>query len=73
MCRLSDALDPANADINCECRSAVERVYKTLVSTGQPEIIALDAAKRVYKHHHPEDTRDIRDIVVERWVAHSIH
>jgi hypothetical protein len=27
----------------------------------------------VYKHHHPDDNREIRDIVVERWVAGNIH
>ncbi len=73
MCRLTDELDPANNDVNCECRGAVERAYKTLVGTGHDDRMAMDAAKRVYRHFHPEDSREIRDIIVERWVANSIH
>lgn len=73
MCRLSDALDPANGDINCQCRSAVERAYKTLMGTGHDEKMAMDAAKRIYKHHHPEDPREIRELIVERWVAGAVH
>lgn len=73
MCRLSDVLAPANDDVNCECRSAVERAYKTLKISGHPETMAMDAAKRVYQHHHPEDAREIRDVIVERWVASQIH
>jgi hypothetical protein len=73
MCRLTDELDPANDDVNCECRNAVERAYKTLVKTGHDSRMAMEAAKRVYRHYHPEDKREIRDTIVERWVANSIH
>lgn len=73
MCRVSDVLDPANDDINCPCRGAVETAYRGLLAVGEPENIALMAAKRVYKYYHPEDTREERDIIVERWVASSLH
>ncbi len=73
MCRLTDVLDPTNDDIDCDCRNAVERAYKTLVTTGHDEKMAMEAAKRVYQHHHPEDEAGIRDIIVERWVTNSIH
>lgn len=73
MCRLTDALDPANGEIDCDCRNAVERAYKTLVKTGHDEKMAMEAAKRIYMHHHPEDSIEIRDIIVERWVTSAIH
>jgi hypothetical protein len=73
MCRVSDVLDPANDAIMCDCRNAVERAYHTLMKTGHDEKMAMEAAKRVYQHHHPEDDRNTRDIIVERWVANSIH
>jgi hypothetical protein len=71
MCRQS--LFPADEDPLCMCRQAVERAYKTLVGAGHPESMALDAAKRVYRHHHPEDSREMANLTVERWVASRIH
>ena len=73
MCRVSDVFDPANDEINCKCRGAVEQAYRGLLAVGEPENIALMAAKRVYKHYHPKDTAAERDIIVERWVAGAIH
>lgn len=71
MCR--SLFDSAKEDPNCDCRQAVERAYRTLVGTGHGRDMALDAAKRVYRHHHPEDSIEIAGLTVERWVAGSLH
>ncbi|MGB4057339.1 MAG: hypothetical protein WBK77_04570 [Alphaproteobacteria bacterium] len=53
---------------------AVMRAYTTLLSAGTPESRALEAAKIVYSHHHPEDSKDMAALTVERWVyAAHIH
>ncbi|MCC7305632.1 MAG: hypothetical protein IT558_05160 [Alphaproteobacteria bacterium] len=57
----------------CACRMAVERCYKTLTAAGEPQTIALQAAKRVYRHHHPEDSIEEAGLTVERWVAGAVH
>lgn len=61
-------------DDDCKCQSAVLRAYKTLIGTGMPEPRALEAAKIVYAHHHPEDAVETAAITVERWVyADHVH
>lgn len=55
-------------DADCKCQSAVLRAYKSLLSAGTPESRALEAAKIVYSHHHPEDPADVAALTVERWV-----
>jgi len=65
---------PPNADEpSCQCEQAVKRAYKGLIAAGEPENIAMTAAKRVYKHHHPEESAAQANLTVERWVAGSIH
>jgi hypothetical protein len=34
----------------------------------QPEYIAMDAARRVYSFHHPEDKFCDAALIVERWI-----
>lgn len=59
---------------DCKCYKAVMRTYHELVTAGQPESIALDAAKIVYGYHHPEDTTRQRSLTVERWInAGNLH
>ena len=60
-------------DSPCICKQAVKRAYATLIKAGEPETIAMMAAKRVYKHHHPEDSIQERNLTVERWVAGALH
>jgi hypothetical protein len=61
-------------DADCKCQAAVLRAYKTLLLAGQPEPYALEAAKIVYAHHHPEDPRHVAALTVERWVyAENFH
>ncbi|MBP7722566.1 MAG: hypothetical protein KA155_08525 [Alphaproteobacteria bacterium] len=55
-------------DGDCKCQNAVMRAYKGLLTAGTPESRALEAAKIVYSHHHPEDPADIAALTVERWV-----
>ncbi len=58
---------------NCKCYRAVTRTYRDLVDDQLPEYIALQAAKRVYYFHHPEDNEEEGGITVERWVyAHRV-
>ena len=60
------------APADCKCYSAVMRTYKAMVGTC-PEHIAIEAAQRVYRHHHPEDTKIDAHLTVERWVTAESH
>ena len=52
----------------CVCKPAVIRAYDGMTSSGAAEHVALDVAKRVLSHHHPEMPEDRIKITVERWV-----
>ena len=52
----------------CTCREAVTRAYRGMLDCGVPDSVALDAAIRVYRYHHPEATRDHAHLTVETWV-----
>ena len=60
--------DGANDPGRCKCQNAVKKTYAGLLKAGQPEAYALDAAKIVYRHHHPEDSKEDAGLTVERWV-----
>jgi hypothetical protein len=61
-------------DGDCKCQNAVLSAYKNLLSAGMPEPRALEAAKIVYGHHHPEDPADQAGLTVERWInAEHLH
>ena len=53
---------------DCKCQAAVMRAYTSLLSAGTPESHALEAAKIVYSHNHPEDSKELAGLTVERWV-----
>lgn len=58
---------------DCKCYSAVMRAYKCMKS-DEPENVALDAALRVYRYHHPEDTKRDAFLTVQSWVhAERLH
>jgi len=61
--------DGANEPERCKCRPAVLRAYGGLLAAGQPECVALEAAKVVYSHHHPEDSQEDAGLTVERWIC----
>ena len=58
--------DGANDEERCKCRAAVLRTYSAM--SDEPPEVALEAAKRVYRFHHPEDTNLDASLTVERWV-----
>jgi len=57
---------------DCKCYSAVMRTYKCMKS-DEPETIALEAAIRVYRYHHPEDSKRDASLTVQSWVHANHH
>jgi len=57
------------AAADCKCYGAVMRAYKGMSS--EPHDVALGAAQRVYRFHHPEDKQAAAHLTVERWVNES--
>ncbi len=51
---------------DCKCYSAVMRTYAAM--SDEPYHIALEAAQRVYRHHHPEDSKRDAHLTVESWI-----
>ena len=59
---------PGSAADGCRCRLAVERAYAGMIASGCPRSVALEAAARVYRYHHPDSgERHARD-TVESWL-----
>ncbi len=56
---------------DCVCYQAVMRAYKHM--SDEPDKIALEAAIRVYRHHHPEDAKADAFVTVQRWVTMPAH
>ena len=52
---------------DCKCYKAVMRTFGAL--HDEPQNVALEAAIRVYRFHHPEDSKVDAHLTVERWVA----
>ncbi|MFN3701221.1 MAG: hypothetical protein ACK4VI_06840 [Alphaproteobacteria bacterium] len=58
---------------DCVCYKAVMRTFKSMMS-DEPFNVALEAAIRVYRYHHPEDKKHDAHLTVERWVnAQHVH
>ncbi len=53
---------------DCKCHKAVLNAFTGLIDAGEPEQVALEAAKIVYSYHHPEDSNIDAALIVERWV-----
>jgi hypothetical protein len=51
---------------DCKCYGAVMRTFSGM--SDEPNHVALEAAIRVYRHHHPEDTKKDAILTVESWV-----
>lgn len=51
---------------DCKCYGAVMRTFHSM--SDEPHQVALEAAQRVYRYHHPEDPKHIAHLTVERWV-----
>src|SRR3546814_126611 len=52
----------------CRCRAAVTRAYAGMQLSGAPDSVALEAAMRVYRYHHPEASPELMRETVETWV-----
>lgn len=60
--------DGANEPVRCRCKLAVLNGYAGMRKSGAAESEAFDAALRIYRFHHPEDSREDSCLTVERWV-----
>lgn len=66
--------DGANNPVRCKCKSAALNAYENTKRLGFAESEALDAAYRIYRYHHPQDTREDSSLTVERWIyAENAH
>lgn len=52
---------------DCKCYKAVMRTYQEM--SDEPPHVAMEAAQRVYRFHHPEDSKVDAHLTVERWIA----
>jgi hypothetical protein len=55
----------------CRCRAAVTRAYASMIASGVADCVALDAATRVYRYHHPEVADQPARLTVETWVLRA--
>ena len=66
--------DGANNTERCICKPHVLNAYEGMLATGAGQRRALDAAYRVYRNYHPDDSKEDSRLTVERWVlAKSVH
>lgn len=67
MCDFKDETFP------CKCKTAVLTAYHSLCEAHElPESFAREAATLVYRHHHPEDSKETARLQVESWI-HAGH
>ena len=52
---------------DCKCYGAVMRAFFAL--KNEPHHVALEVAQRVYRFHHPEDSKEDALLTVERWTS----
>jgi hypothetical protein len=43
------------------------------MNSDEPYQVALAAAQRVYRYHHPEDSKLDANLTVERWISETRH
>ncbi len=58
-------------DHDCVCHDAVLRAHASMIAAQRPAVCALQVAKIVYAHHHPEVSKTAAALTVERWVHHD--
>lgn len=74
MCDTHDVpLDQNGNPSGCKCWRAVMQAYATLTAYNNSDRMAMDAAIRVYRFHHPEDSKEDCRLIVERWVYKAVH
>ena len=54
-------------DEGCGCYAIVRRAYDGMTAAGYDRPTALDAARRVLTHHHPEKSLREAQLIVEHW------
>ncbi len=59
---------PGSDPKGCRCRSAVERAYAGMIASGAPNQVAMEAATRVFRYHHPECSSRHAQDTVETWL-----
>ena len=60
--------DAANNEIRCKCKPAALKAYQGMKQLGAAEQEAVEAAYRIYRYHHPQDTPEDSHLTVERWI-----
>ncbi len=60
--------DGANNPARCKCKAAAVNAYNNTKEHGFAESEAVDAAFRIYRYHHPQDTIEDSHLTVERWI-----
>ena len=53
---------------DCKCHGAVMRAYDSMIKADRPYVCALQVAKIIYAHHHPNVSKAHAALTVERWV-----
>ncbi len=56
----------------CKCKLAVLQAYNDMIGDEMPQRYAREAATRVYRHHHPEESKELSSLTVESWI-HAGH
>lgn len=60
--------DGANNPERCICKPAAMNAYNGMLTSGAAETEAVEAAYRIYRYHHPLDTKEDSRLTVERWI-----
>lgn len=60
--------DAANNAVRCKCKPAALNAYTGMLEHGSSENEAVEAAYRIYRYHHPLDTKEDSRLTVERWI-----
>ena len=60
--------DGANNPVRCKCKPAALKAYNGMLGSGSSEDEAVEAAYRIYRYHHPLDTKEDSRLTVERWI-----
>lgn len=60
--------DGANNPVRCRCKGAALNAYQEMLRHGTAESEAVEAAYRIYRFHHPLDSKEDSRLTVERWI-----
>lgn len=60
--------DGANDEGRCVCKPHVLNAYAGMMASGANAKSAMEAAYRVYRNYHPDDSKEDSRLTVERWI-----